>query len=545
MKRFVRSFLPTQPLLFAALLVSSLGFAPALTGCAVSKDDVTRWEGTLHGPEKLVAVVTHDKYRLELRKEAILSLIRMPARGGARQGIKLLLDKHKDSNGEDLEGALLAIPEDTRAKLLELLTPDLIAELAKAPPAKVDGRAAPDPSIPYKDITYAMLTHEPPIVTKRETKDKLEAALVQWSQTGFEDRLENSSQQFGLEQMMRSLGSRTATKLPALINENTYRVDRIVGLIAEIGDTETKQKGSEELVKLSKRIESNDWIDGQKKRVDEYNKANVKTPVTADQVAVQVGKIQDRKLSEEIFPAMRKLGLKPVSDYLYDVAADSKRPEERRKLALAALEGKPDKNNPKDLERLFSIAKEENTPDGVRDLAFARLGELPKDQILPRLYTLFEQPKKWKVRWVAASLILRSIGTKQVADFMAHLPKTNKVKIGMTEGLSYGGLIAKMEPAAGEPKTRDAIMPFLTETAPFGAKMAAIGYFYEGKKADAALLQKFVDDKDPIAKCEKEDDCQWACGVAKSPATPNDRDVKEIATVGELVKLCVIPSMDK
>jgi hypothetical protein len=518
------------------LHIGVLAAAVALsTACAVSTDDVTRWEGTVHGPEKLVAVVSHDKYRLDLRKDAVMSLIRMPPRGGTRQGIRLLLEKNKGENGQEHDGALMGIPDENRAKLMDLLAADLVAELVKPAPERKDGQPQPDLSIPFKDATFAMLVHEPPVITKKETREKLEAALVQWAQTNFEERLENSSQQYGLEQMMRKLGSRTAVKLPTLITENTYRVDRIVGLIADIGDDATKLKGAEELVKVAKRVESNEWFEGQSKIVSEYNKKNNQN-VTAEQLKGQVTKMQERKLTEELFPAMRKIGSKPVTTYLYEIAGDAKRPEERRKFALAALEG----SKPQDLERLFAIAKDESTPDSVRDLSFARLGELPKEQIVPKLYTLFEQLKKWKIRWVAGSLILRSVAAKQIPEFMSRLPKTNRVKMGMTEGLSFGDLIRKMEPV--DPKTHEIMAGYLDD-ASFGAKMTAIGYFYEGRKADIPLLAKLENNKDTVPKCEKEDDCQWACGYTK-PGT-KEREVKEVSTLGEVVKFCIIPTMEK
>ncbi|MFO0666671.1 MAG: hypothetical protein U0174_22160 [Polyangiaceae bacterium] len=510
--------------------------------CAIGEGDVHRWEGTQHGPEKLVAVVAHDKYKPELRKEAAMSLVRMPARNGVRQGIKLLIDKHKNENGDEEEGALTGLPEEQRSKIIELMVPELIAGMNKPAPVPVEGQPTPaDDTIPYKDVTFAMLAHEPPLVTNKDTKLKLEEALINWAQVGFEQRLENGSQQFGVEQMMRLLGARSVMKLPSLMTDSAYRVDRMAGLVADIGDAPTKLKAAESLVTIAKKVESPEWFEQQKKFVDEHNKkSNIKA--SPEQLQGQVVKLQDRKLNEELFPAMKRVGQPPVVDYLFTFAADPKRPEERRKLALAALEGKPDKNNPKDLERLYAIVKDESTPDSVKDIAFMRIGELPKEQILPKLYTLFEQPKKWKIRWVAASLVLKTISTKQIPEFMAKLPATSKSKMGMTEGLSYGQNIAKMEPPAGEPKPREAITPFLTSKS-FGAKMAALGFFYEGKKADIPVLKPFEEDKEPLPKCDKEDDCQWACGVAKPGAA--EKEMKDISTVGELVKLCIIPSMDK
>jgi hypothetical protein len=524
----------------------ALGLAAALfatmSACAVNKNDVHRWESTQHGPGKLVAVVRFDKYDINLRKEAAMSLISMPARNGKREGIKLLVDKHKNEEGEDIEGALTGLAVDTRQKIVDLMAVDLIAAMGQPPPVKTpEGRLPPDKSIPFKDATFALLSHEPPLVTNPETKAKLEEALIVWAQTSFEDRIESGSQQYGVEQMMRTLGARSVTKLPSLITESAYRVDRMAGLVSDIGDPATKLKAADALVAVAKRIESPEWIEAQKKTVTEYNqKGNVKA--TPEQVVGQVTKIQDRKWLEELFPAMKRIGQKPVVDFLFAYAGDTKKPEERRKLALAALEGRPDKNNPQDLERLYQIAKDDSTPDSVRELAFTRMGELPKEQTTPKLYTLFE-PKKWKVRWVAGSLVLRTSGTKQVPEFMSKLPTSPKSKIGMTEGLTYGQLIAKMEPAAGDPKPRDVIMPFL-QSKSFGAKMTAMGFFYEGKKADAGVLKSFEDDKDPLPKCDKEDDCQWQCPVVTKPGT-EEREMKEISTVGELVRICIVPTMTK
>src|SRR3982751_3012017 len=76
-------------------LAVALATLPLAAGCRVNEGDVKRWEQTQRGPYKLVAVITHDKYPLELRTDAAMSLIRMPPRGGTRQGIGFLVDKYK------------------------------------------------------------------------------------------------------------------------------------------------------------------------------------------------------------------------------------------------------------------------------------------------------------------------------------------------------------------------------------------------------------------------------------------------------------------
>lgn len=537
---------PSSRRLGRALLVASIagmaGLAMGTSGCRVAEQDVKRWETTQRGPYKLVAVVTHDKYAWDLRTEAALALIRMPPRGGVRQGIGFLIDRYKDEDGQSREGALSQVGEEARRQIVDRMAESLVQTLQAPPPARTpDGRIPPDPSIPIKDATFAMLTHEPPLVTNDATRTALRNALTHWAQTNFEDRIENGAQQYGLEQMMRWLGPESVKTLPGIINENTTRLDRIAGLVNDVGDEPTKLKASEALVQLAQRYMSQEWLDAQTKLVKE---SNAKNNIKADekQVAGQVEKIQERRLTEEVFPAMKRIGGRPAIDFLFQVASNSKIPGDRRKLALAALEGRVDKNSTADLDRIFAIAKDEGTPDEVRDVAFTRLGEFPKELIVPRLYSVFDSPK-WKVRWVAASLVLKTMSTKQVPDFMAHLPKTSGVKMAMTEPLSYGELIRGMDPPAGEPKPRDAIRPYLASK-DFGPKMTALGFFWNGSAADKPLVSGLEGDKTELPKCAKEDECSWECDVPKGDGKdPSATEPKELKTVGEFVTFCLLPTM--
>src|SRR5665213_1880019 len=88
-------------------LVLVLSMATVGAGCRVDNDAVHRWETTERGPDKLVAVLTHDKYDLPLRVEAALSLIRMRPRNGRRIGTELMTD------------ALTAVPAEARQKIVD------------------------------------------------------------------------------------------------------------------------------------------------------------------------------------------------------------------------------------------------------------------------------------------------------------------------------------------------------------------------------------------------------------------------------------------
>src|SRR5258706_15824770 len=129
-------------------VVSAIAFA-CLPGCRVSDTDVKRWGSTEHGPDKLVAVLTHEKYDWGLRVEAALELLRMKPRSGRRIGINRLVESM----------ALLA-PEE-RKKLIEGMLPQLVAEINQVPPPPVPGQPPPiDNSYAYKDAAMAILTYD-------------------------------------------------------------------------------------------------------------------------------------------------------------------------------------------------------------------------------------------------------------------------------------------------------------------------------------------------------------------------------------------------
>ncbi len=521
-----------------AALSCALAGTSTLSGCAVSDSDVHRWESTEQGPRKLYAVATHDKYAWPLRVEAMISLIRMKPRGGKNWTVAYLIEGFSDDSGTH-EGALLALSPEERKRMVESLAPELVQGIeAPPPPKEAEGHQPADPSVLYKDAAFAMLSHDPPIVTDDKIKADLSTAIIQWAMVDFDNRLD-VSQQYGVEQMLRFLGPSSVRGLPALLNEQSSKTDRIASLIHDLGEPDTKQKASDALVGIAKSIDSPAWIAKQTPLVqDADNRAGQK--VNPDQLKAQVKQYQDQEL-QKIFSAMKKVAGRSVIDYCLDFAASKDKSDDSRKAALAAIEGSVDKTNQHDIDRLFAVASDESTPDGVRDLAFQRLGELPKEIVVPKLYQLFTA-KKWKVRWVAASLALKTLGTKSLGDFMSHLPANASTKMGMTEGISYGGLIQKMDSsAAGAPKPRDAIMPYLSSH-DLGPKLTALGFFYGGRKADVNVVSGLSNDGQAVPKCDATDDCGWTCDVPKAPGS-TDTVSKEIKTVGDFTQFCVIPSM--
>ena len=234
--------------------------------------------------------------------------------------------------------------------------------------------------------------------------------------------------------------------LPGTINEASTKNDKACQLVADIGDDDTKKRAGEALVALAKLIDSPAWIDKQRALVNEANQKTHATP-TAQQVNDQLKQYQEQEL-EKVFVNMKRVGGRPVVDFCLAYARDKGKSEKMRTDALAAIENRIDKNIPADFQTIFDIIRDDGNPDGVRGVAMARLGELPKDMIVAKLYTLFDD-KKWQVRLDAAKLVLRTITTKDVPDFMRHLPADAKTKMGMNEPFAYGAIIMAMDPKGG------------------------------------------------------------------------------------------------
>jgi hypothetical protein len=523
MERKPRRQLVTS-LRISAFLIASVAFGATMTGCRVNESDVKRWGTTERGPDKLAAVLTHDKYEYSLRIEAGLELLRMKPRSGRRIGISRLVD------------CLAQLSPEERKKIIEGMLPTILSQMKAPPPAAVAGQPAPpDPSFAYKDAAMAMLTYDKAVLVSDEAvRKQLTDALIEWSHHDFEHRLDNSTQMFGMEQMMRTVGAPSLKGLPALINENS-KFDRIASLVAELGDQQTKEATAAKLVDLAKQTGSQAWLDKTKPALEEANRASKISP-TPEQLQKQLAQYQEEALTK-IFAAIKKVGTRPAIDYCLSVASDKTLNEKRRQAALAAIEGKLDRSNPGDMEKVLALAAADDTPDSVRDLAFQRMGEMPRDQVVNKLYGLFNS-HKWKVRWVAAGTVLRMSSTDQLPEFMSRLPGGLATGFAMTEPLSYGGLIDKMTVKGRTP--REAVIPFLKEGS-LAARLTALGFFYAtGKAADAKLLAPLEADRFPVPKTD-DPEAKWQCEVPKADGKENE--TKDIKDVGEFVRFCVLPAM--
>jgi hypothetical protein len=513
-----------------ALATASVLVTLALGACRTSTDDVSRWAATSQGPKKLVAVLTHEKYPLDLRVEAALALIKMKPRSGRRVGIQ----------GSDeqvgLIAALAQLPPSTRNVLVAELVPRLEAEMRKPRPKAVPGQEAPaDTAVPYKDAAFALLTHNGgALVTAPALREPLRAAIAHFTTTNFAERLDDSSQLYGVEQVMRELKADGVRPLPAMMTLGAAKVDRMAELVADFGDESTRLLASERLVAIAKETASDAWLKQKAPLVEAANKASKLAP-PPDQFKKQLAQYQEEELLR-VMSSMKRLGGKPVVEYLLRVAQDGSKKEKVRSAALVALQGKLERTSAAHADAVLTIAGAAETPDSLRDAALQRVAEFPRQMVLDRLYAMFDH-ENWKVRWVAAGLILRMSDTADLEVFFNRLGKVRGMSI--SEPLRYGALLASMK---GPPSPAEVSEKYARAPYPAPVRASALGYYYAvGTRADLPKVQAHERDRTHAPTCKKDSkECEWKCEVTGA----GSRETKEIVTIGDFVTHCIKPAME-
>jgi hypothetical protein len=585
-----------------------LGAAPLLAGCRVDQNDIHRWETTDRGPRKLCAVLIHDKYDMALRVEAALSLIRMKPRSGRRPAFSNI-----DPDGElepckkTFVEALASVSSDTRQTIVAGLVPQIINELKKPPPVAQAGQPSPpDPSFPYKDAAYAMLTAERTVVlTDEALKQNLKSALIEWAMADFEHRLDNRTQLYGMEQLLRFIGPSAVVGLPKLMTRETRRLDQMATLVAELGDPKTKEAASAALVGIAKYVASDEWMKVKKPELEAANAASKLQP-TPDQFQMQLLTYQGEELLRA-FGSLKKVGGRPAIDFALTFAADKgpdlgKRPEADPKVLKEASDkatkeatekAQKDGASKEATEKAVKEATEKAEKE-IKDkmLTAQALWDLRKEQIekrrqaaLAALEGRLDRSNADDIKRILdiaksdapdaiLDLAFRRAGEmprELVVDKLYELFKGDKWKIRRAAAatvlkmstvkhidefmgkLPQDGKNFAMAEAITygaligdlkEGSVVDALKKHLT-AGPSVARTTALSYYLTlANKTQIDDVKAAESDSTQAPTCDIEPDCRWVCEVAKEGAKdPKEREQKDIKTVGDFVKFCVEPAM--
>lgn len=520
-----------------AALVAAVMAVAFLSGCRTTTQDVERWAGTVNGPRKLVAVLTHAKYSLDLRVDAAMALVQMKPRNGQHVG----LQGGEEADQPGLLKSLASLTPAIRSRIVSGMVPELL-EGMRQPPAKP---GEPDPTIPFKDAAFALITYEDGgLVSQEADRKALRAALADWAIGDFVQRLENPMQAYGMEQVLRELGAAGVQRLPELMKQDEAKLGQMAALVADLGDPATKDRVGAKLVAVAQQVNTDQWKEQKAPAVKEANETSKLNP-TPDQFQRQLDMYQEEELLR-VFASMKRVGGAAVVNYLIDFAKndrcpgkDPRRCDKRRAAALAALEGRLDRTNPDHVKAMLALGANTSTPDSIRDLALRRIGEMPRALVIKDLYSMFETDN-WRVRWVVAELVLKMSDTQQLGEFMQHLAKADGMAI--TEAIRYGNLINMMK---GPPEPRAVAEKYAAPIFPVEARVSALGYFHEyGTDKDLPFVRQFENDRTKTPKCAAEPEaqgCEWRCAVDSG----GEQQLKEIENVGDYVRYCVEPAMKR
>ena len=303
-----------------------------------------------------------------------------------------------------------------------------------------------------------------------------------------------------------------------------------------LGDDETKLRASKKLVDVAEYSASAKWREDRAPSVRKANQDSKLNP-TPKQFEDQLAQYQEEELTR-LFASMKRNGGKPVVDYLIGFASQKSVPEKQRVAALAALENNLDKNDPKHADAMFALASASDSPDAVRDLSLRRIGEMPRKNVIARLFGLFDHPN-WKVRWVAAELVLKMSDSSQLPEFMTRLGEVKHM--ALAEPLRYGELLGDMK---GPQKPAAFVPGYLEPTNKVPARLTALSwYFHNGTLRDIEMLKHWEGDKAATPKCAPDaKDCEWKC---EAPTADGKTEVRDITKLGEFVLYCVIPEIER
>lgn len=541
------------PIALAWLVTAVLGttfVGSSVAGCSVQEPDLARWETTLGGPKRLSAVVLFDKYPLDMRVNAAMSLVKMKPRKGRHVGIDrlvkgtLVCDPEYLREGEPCKKQ--ALTPQRRAEIIAKMVPVLIAGLKEAPPKPTQGeQAPPDPSFKFKDAAYLMLTYEKTqVITDQALRNELEEALTEWAMADFERRLNDRSQAFGMEQLLRHIGPASVKSLPSKMVKHSRSLQQMSDLVAKIGSKETKEEASRALVKIAEHVSSEAWKKENTPKLQEANRARG-YDLTKEQFNEQLVKYQTESLTR-VFGSMKKIGGEAVVDWALKMGADNDMPKDlleddfvkRRALAIAALAGHVDRKNKKHVDALLKIVGDTKVPPEVVDQAFARLRELPREAVIGGLYDLFDT-KDWQRRRLAGVTILKISKVKHIPEFFSKLKAKASKNFDPNEAITYAAYLAELK--EGDPLK--ALEPFM-KSGDAKQRITALAYWRAvGDKTMLDKIKPYEADPQKAPRCEPNEEdafeCLWECVIAEG----DKKTPKKVTTVGEYVQYCVKPKM--
>ncbi len=467
------------------VLVACALTALAALGCKVTADDIETWKGTVKGPGKIKAVLLSDSYPMELRTQAAVALVEMEPRQSPEpvDGIA------------ELQEAISQLDDDTKRQIIDGMVPKLEELMRGGDTAEADGGGGgpPDLQVRAKDASYLLIAS-----AEGQSRERLVNAVVGWYVADFNGR--NLAGNYSAEQIIRSLGTQAAGMLVDALNPQMPQpaLIKLTELISQLGDEETKQRAAAAMVEIERHMEGDEFLEWLKgKVVDAIHQQDPNAEVDQARVTAVANLNRENFINDGALPAMKNLASEDVvRERLLEIASmhsDKTGPmAERRQRALQALEGNATEAQ---LDRLLALALNADSPIGVRDYAFDRVGDIRSQRAIPRMWPLVEDGSddNQRIRWRAAEMVLQIGGPEVVGEFFAKLPSQDGVKYEPEELEGYATRMSQMNP----PPTR--IVRAQLSSPHWFDRVIALRYFErKGTESDVRAMRRLVRDTAPV-----------------------------------------------
>ena len=433
------------PVLISALTCS------ALAGCKVTHEDIDEWAvghgggGTQKGPGKIVAVLLADKYDDELRAYAGLALVRMSPRSPTTQ--------HDAIDGvTEVQAAVRQIqPVERRAAIVDAMIPGLTTMMRGDTDASSDEDSVSDLQIRAKDAAFLLLQFASP-----ERHGEVTQLIIDWFVQDFNRR--NLAGTYTAEQVVRRLGAPAAEGLIEAMNARIAQptLVKLAELIAVAGDDGTKQRAAERLVAIEREMESDEFGQWLRERLQEQMRASrPDEEIDESRVAAAAELNRQNYIVLGALPAMKHLNSqRTIQDRLLELAQTAQATAPmliRRKTALLALEGAARADQASALLDIALIAdpppRQNADFDRLRDAAYDRVSDTGSTEVLPRLWQAYDGATSWVLRYRVGSLLISLGGNAVVSEFFEHLRATSYAR---EELYNYGQRLAAVRPTPTE-----------------------------------------------------------------------------------------------
>ncbi|MGE0784062.1 MAG: hypothetical protein AB7S26_00140 [Sandaracinaceae bacterium] len=417
-------------------LLGALACLILASGCKVTQDDIDYWTGTIKGPGKIVAVLLADKYEDDLRVYAGIALVRMEPR--------------EDVDGvSELQAAVRRLDEETRARLVGMMIPDLIRIMRgeDAPQAGgAEGEAVPPRQVRAKDAAFLLIPY-----ANEENRQQLTEAVVDWFVVDFNGR--SLSGNYSAEQVVRQLGAPAASRLVNALNARLPQqaLVKLAELISSLGDRATKERAATRLVEIEREMEGAEFTAWLSDRLRAQAESQG-TQIDESRLALAANLNRENFITLGALPSMKHLNDQPViQDRLLEIAnattgenVTAPQLEDRRVKALQAMEGGV---RAEQVDTLLAIALNNQSPTAVRDYAFDRIADSRAASAVPALWPTFTDTEDWRMRWRVGSLILTLGGNAVVQEFFTRL---NDPAYAREELHGYGERLSQLRPPPAE-----------------------------------------------------------------------------------------------